>query len=73
MFYYKNTHEIPSDFASLYFKATPHKCIGGALWKFCTIHALQFFEIPQHSCKIVPLFDAKFARKPLLLHDAVLP
>jgi len=27
------------------FKATPHKCIGGALRKFCAIHALQFFEI----------------------------
>ena len=27
------------------FKAALHKCIGGALRKFCAIHALQFFEI----------------------------
>jgi len=32
-----------------------------------------FLKYAQYSCKIVPLSGAKFARKSLLLHDAVLP
>jgi hypothetical protein len=41
------------------FKATPHNCSCGALWKFCDINALQKLEIH----KVFLHFCAFFCRK----------